>query len=140
MNEFCWGKKSVECMKDLSPVLCRVLNRALGYGIVDMAIAQTIRGQYEQDTYYSMGLSQVKWPNSKHNVSGDQKYARAVDIFPWVNGGTSTNQLHVAVMIGVLMAAAAEEGIAVRSGSNWNGNEVFFTDETWIDGFHLELM
>lgn len=136
---FYWGKASKERLEDLAPVMVKVLDRALSYGIINLSVAQTRRDQYEQDTYWAMGLSKCKWPDSKHNVSGKQKYARASDIYPWVNGKASIDPLHVAVMVGVIMAAAAEEGVEVRSGANWDCDFEFYTDQTFVDGFHFQL-
>ena len=68
MNKFYWGKKSSRELEGAAPVLRRVLNRALGYGVIDMAVAQTIRGKQEQNLYFTFGMSELEWPDSAHEL------------------------------------------------------------------------
>lgn len=52
---------------------------------VDFSVVCSIRTKAEQDELFNTGLSQVRWPNSKHNVGTDagRKKSDAVDLYIW---------------------------------------------------------
>lgn len=140
MAKYTWGNGSKRKMKDLDPRLIRVIDRALGYGLMDMSVVCTIRDQPDQDQYFEDGVSDVMWPHSKHNVLKEGDKALAVDVVPWVNGAVSYKVKQCCVLAGILLAAAKEEGVKVRSGSNWDMDGEFITDQKLVDPVHLEIV
>ena len=136
-----WGKKSIERLDGLDPLLRQVLDRALSYQILDISIIQTVRSKEEQDEYFRTGKSKVKWPNGKHNVTEDSPLAKAADVAPYIPGrGVSWNKLHCCVLAGIILAAAKEEEVAIRWGGNWDMDSEPITDQDFQDLVHFELV
>ena len=85
---------------------------------------------------YHEGLSQVKWPDSKHNSVP----SNAIDITLYVNGKLSwhnTNSWYMA--IGVFRGVAAMSGLSIRVGADWDGD--FSTkDQSLHDLPHIEYI
>lgn len=140
MTKYKWGKNSLERLEHLSPLLRKVLDRALSYGIMDMSIIETVRSKEDQNVMFEMGLSKLQWPNSSHNLNGKQKYSRAVDVYPYMNGKSNLDGRVVGIMVGIIMAAAKEEGVDIISGYNWDNDGVWISDQKFQDGVHFELV
>jgi len=138
-DKFCFGKKSKEKLRTVNGKLCEVCKRALSYGVMDFTIVQGVRSQAEQDRYYELGTSKVKWPDSKHNVRNEGDLARAVDMAPFVNGKISWKIEHCLVLAGLILGAAAELGVDLRWGGNWDMDGEVVTDQCFDDLGHFEM-
>ena len=139
MNKFSFGKKSKEKLRTVNGNLCEVCKRALSYGVMDFTIVQGVRSKAEQDRYYELGTSKVRWPNSKHNVRDENDLARAVDIAPYVNGKVSWRKEHCLVLAGLMLGAGKELGVDIRWGGNWDMDGEPVTDQSFDDLGHFEL-
>lgn len=137
--KFSFGKKSKRELETVKEELRAVCKRALGYGVMDATVVQGRRSKEKQNEYYKNRKSKVKWPNSKHNVRDENDLAKAVDVVPYVNGKISWNQKHCLVWAGLMLGAAAELGIAVRWGGNWDCDGEIVTDQRFNDLVHFEL-
>ena len=138
-DKFNFSNKSKEKLRTVHGNLCEVCKRALSYGVMDFTIVQGVRSQAEQDKYYELGTSKVKWPNSKHNVRDEGELAKAVDIAPFVNGKISWKIEHCLVLAGLVLGAAAELGVDIRWGGNWDMDGEVVTDQSFDDLVHFEL-
>lgn len=140
MNKYAYGFNSASKLITVKKNLQAVCQRALGYGVMDASVIQGVRPQAEQDRYYDLGKSKVKWPNSKHNVLDQLDLAEAVDIVPYINGSISWKQAHCLVWAGLMLAAAAEEGVTLRWGGNWDMDGEPITDQDFQDLVHFEVI
>lgn len=134
--KFNFGRKSAKNYSTLSLNLRRVVDRALGYGIMDFSIDCGYRDKGEQNRLFTMTppRTKVTWPNSKHNNLPSE----AADCVPYVRGGSSWNKLHCCVLAGLILAAAKEEGVPLRWGGNWDMDSEPITDQDFQDLAHFE--
>lgn len=133
---FKFGRYSREKLNTVHPDLVYVAENALGTGIIDFSIIEGHRKKAEQDRYYTLEKSKVKWPNGKHNTIP----SRAVDIVPYVNGKASYKKVHCCVLAGIILACASHAGIVVRWGGNWDMDGEPITDQDFQDLAHFELV
>ena len=122
--------------------------------IHDCTVAEGHRGQELQDRYFREGRSHLRWPDGRHNSSP----SRAVDVWPYLRGigvpwaetlmrlGYTRPQadegcrLAFALFAGVVLATAARQGVGVRHGANWDGDELVAIDQKFDDWPHWELV
>jgi peptidoglycan L-alanyl-D-glutamate endopeptidase CwlK len=138
MTKYSYGRRSAERLATVDDDLRRVLERALGYGLMDIAITQGVRSKEDQERFFAEKKTKVHWPDSKHNVLRDGDLAKAVDAAPYVNGRASYNHSHCCFLAGLVLAAAAELGVTVRWGGNWDMDGEPVTDQDFQDLVHFE--
>ena len=129
-----FSKKSRERLETCDPRLIKVMELAIQR--IDFSVSCGHRGEAEQDAAVRDGHSKTPWPRSKHNA----KPSRAVDIFPYPFKNEYWKQPQVwADQAKVVLDCAAELGIRLRWGGDWNqdGNS---KDERFYDGPHFELL
>lgn len=131
---FRFSRASEARLADLDHRLARVFRRALGYGVMDFTVTQTLRSLEEQKAAVARGAS--KTMNSKH-LAGPDGRARAGDIAPWPIDWSDAMRFHV--LGGLVLAAAAEEGVAVRWGGQWD-RDFRTSAQTFNDLPHFELV
>lgn len=135
-----FGKNSEAKMETIDPRLVRVLRRALGYNVIDFSVTEGARSKAEQNRLYEIGRSKLMWPYSKHNVTEKNPKSEATDLMPWVNGASSDHVAHCCLLAGLMFAAAAEEGVPIRWGGNWDRDGEPVTDQSFNDLVHYELI
>ena len=135
MGAYRFSKSSEYQLSTIHPDLQRVIRRALGWGIVDFKVVIGHRGQAAQDEAFRTGASQKRWPDGNHNSYP----SKAVDLAVLVNGEIQWKPRAAwDFLAGVMLAAAAVEGVRIRSGRDWDSdNDV--TDQTFNDLGHFEL-
>lgn len=134
--EFRFGKTSQMKLYTVHFDLGIIMYDALDAGIMDFSIIEGHRGKVEQNRYYDLGKSRVKFPDGKHN----KEPSEAVDVAPYINGKTSRNRLHCCVLAGIILACAAKRGIKLRWGGNWDMDGEPITDQDFQDLAHFELI
>jgi len=116
----------------------------------DNTIIQGWRSEKMQQRMYETGVSQVKY--GKHNESP----AQAVDSAPYLQKrgipwpkvpknwtDTQARDRYIRDLnqffhyVGFVEGVAANEGIPIRSGADWNRNHDV-TDQSWLDLVHFE--
>jgi len=128
------------------PDLVKIVSRGLSYGVMDMSVIWVYRGQIAQDMAYDQHASTKKFPNSIHNNIDEEGYVCAIDVAPYVNGKVCWKREQCCVMAGLFLAAgkellaSGEISHEVRSGSNWDRDGKFLTDQKLDDIVHLELV
>lgn len=124
MSEFKFGDESARKLATCHPDLARVAIRALGYGVMDFTVLKGHRTTAEQQEEFRAGRSTLDGITelSKHQPQP----SRAIDIMPWpavVNGiNVWDDKQRFAVLAGLMYAAAAEEGVKLRWGGDWDGD------------------
>jgi peptidoglycan L-alanyl-D-glutamate endopeptidase CwlK len=99
------------------------------------------RSKKEQDEAYNKGYSQLKWPNSKHNIFP----SHAVDLVAYESHGLDWGTLQSAYFAGFVMGIANQfyyDGKIkhkIRCGIDWDmDNDI--NDTKFFDAAHFELI
>lgn len=101
--------------------------------IVDCTVICGYREKAEQDEAVRLGRSKTPWPQSRHNVYP----SRAVDVAPYPLDWADTRRFdHFA---GVVRGVAAQLGIRVRWGGDWDG-DFDLADQSFNDLPHFEIV
>ena len=100
----------------------------------DCRIISGQRGETEQNKLYMEGLSQVEYPNSRHNT---QPLSMAVDCAPWPIDWEDRERF--IYLSGYVMGIAAKMGIPCRWGGDWD-RDFQVKDEHFRDLCHFELI
>lgn len=135
-----FGKKSKARLEQAHPKLQRIANRLIK--IIDVTILESIRTKEVQDSYKDRGVSKLNWPDSLHNLKPARNdiFSLAIDVAPWKKDkGVDWKDLRLFYyMVGMIKAIAADEGIKIRCGADWDGDNNF-DDQSFHDLPHAEL-
>jgi len=123
-----WSNRSMDLLEQCVPDLIRVANKAeeiaLSLGM-DLTITDAHRGRDKQEANFESGVSQLHFPDSKHNSMPSE--AIHIQMYPvlWPQRTQScgrqiklTGRFYMTAI--VVLAAAKELGIAIRWGGDWN--------------------
>lgn len=119
-------KMLATCHHDLHALFTEVLK------IVDCTIICGHRDQHDQEEAFRTGKSKLNWPDSKHNSFP----SLAVDVVPYPIDWNDRNRFYH--FAGVVRGVAAEMGIGVRWGGDWD-NDFELWDQKFMDLPHFEL-
>lgn len=137
---FSFSNHSLRELATVDGRLVAIVEKALGYGVVDFKVLEGARTDAEQLEYVRTGVSKVMpGPKAKHTVgpaSGRTK-AHAVDLVP-VAPVDWDDRERFALLAGLMFAAASELQIPIRWGGDWDG-DTQTRDETFRDSGHFEL-
>jgi hypothetical protein len=118
-------KRLETCHPDIQKLMRAVIQK------VDFSVLCGHRNQEEQDQAVANKASKTPWPTSKHNSLP----SLAIDIAPvpldWKKPQAFKDLAHI------VLVTAAELGIKIRWGGDWNSNGV--EDESFYDLPHFEL-
>lgn len=131
---YTWGKASREMLEKLHPDMRRVVERMFSWQVMDVKVITTLRTRAEQAQKVKQGLSATQ--NSKHFPDA-QGYAGAVDLAPFPIDWNDTKRF--GILMGLMAAAAKVEGVEIRLGGNWDGDNDFH-DNRPEDPGHFELV
>lgn len=140
MNVF--GTSSMSKLDTCHPDLVEIAELALSRSPYDFTIVHGWRGEDIQNALQESGASTKRYPNSKHNhVDGNGvPLSLALDFAPWVDGAIPWDDVNVfCIIAGVFLSAAAELGIAVKYGMDWD-SDGSTKDQTLMDAGHLGLV
>ena len=126
-----FGKTSTTRLESCDVRLQLLMKEVIKY--IDFSVIDGHRSQELQDKYYDAGKTQVKWPNSKHNVFP----SRAVDVAPYPIDWN--DNVRFAYLVGIIMGVASQMGIEVRCGIDWD-RDGDIRDHTFLDFPHIELL
>jgi hypothetical protein len=139
-----WSNDSKEILNQLHPILRLLMNRVLQ--VVDVKLIDGLRDHVRQMEYMTEGKTKVAWPLSCHNRTSDESLERfeydlsdAVDVAPWPSLYSDREQM--IYLAGVITGVAAEIGIKIRIGADWNGDGVLNNKKNdFFDSHHIELV
>lgn len=131
-----FGKASRErletCHLDIQNVMNAVIEK------YDITIVCGYRNEEDQEKAYRDKLSQVRFPDSKHNTFPSlavdvAPYITADGEIPWEDGEA------FAKMAGYILATADSMGVSLRWGGDWDGDNRT-DDEKFRDRPHFEII
>jgi len=131
-----FGSTSKQNLSTCHPDIQKVFNEIIKY--YDCSVLDGNRSKEKQNEYYHKGLSQLKYPESKHN----QSPSIAIDVVPYFS-----NKPHIRwgekekfyEFAGFVMGVASTMGIQLRWGGNWDMDDEL-KDNTFMDYPHFELV
>ena len=127
-----YGVQSQLRLDSCEPAIQEVFRSAIRF--VDIKIIDGHRSEERQKEMFAEGLTQLRWPDSNHNRSP----SRAVDAIPYPFRQKDWNNIPMFSMFaGLILGIAAEKGIPMRAGIDWNRN--LDPSDNWVDGPHFEL-
>jgi peptidoglycan L-alanyl-D-glutamate endopeptidase CwlK len=129
-----WSPKSKRIYDTLDPRQQLLVTR-LRDEVMDISLIWGHRDRETQNGLYENNLSQVKYPDSKHNSTP----SLAVDIQPFPY---PLDEKKLWAALGYLAGAASmiakEEGFEIRWGGDWD-RDGDVTDQKFYDLFHIEI-
>jgi peptidoglycan L-alanyl-D-glutamate endopeptidase CwlK len=130
-----YSKESLEKLGTCDDRLQRVFNKVIQF--VDCTIICGHRGEEEQNAAYAKGASKVKYPDGKHNSIP----SKAVDVMPYpVNYSEDAKNIEeITLFAGFVLGIAAEMGIKLRWGHDWDSDMVPDT-RGLVDRPHYEVI
>ena len=126
-----FGRRSKEKLAECDERLQRIANAAIK--ITDFSVYEGHRGRDRQNRLFRQGASKLQYPRSKHNA----KPSNAMDIAPYPIDWQDSARFYF--LAGVIKAVAAQLGIGIRWGGDWDSDGQF-TDQTFHDLPHFELV
>lgn len=131
-----FSKRSQEKLATCKPDLSLVFNEVVKWW--DCTVLSGRRDKEEQDDLYERGMSQLKYPHSKHNA---YPLSSAVDVAPW-----KATEPHIDwddkcefyAFSRFALIVAKQLGVRLRSGCDWD-EDGDWKDESFFDGVHFEL-
>lgn len=130
-----FGKRSLENLKDVHPMLQHVLHKAIRY--VDFTVIEGHRSPERQAELFLQGKTKARAGQSPHNSSP----STAVDIIPYPFTGWN-DAAAFAHLAGFIRGLGEELGIKIRWGNDWDRDGRLVPrdpDESFSDQPHLEL-
>ena len=125
-----FSTKSAEHLATCDQRLQRLFNAVIAEH--DCTVIEGHRDQATQDEYFRCGKSKKRWPDGKHCTIPSS----AADVMPcpidW------NDRAGIEAFAKVVLTKAAELGIQIRWGGDWNQNGKS-DDEKFFDGPHYEL-
>lgn len=133
-----FGTTSKERLATCHDDLQKVFEAAIALSPIDFGIAEGYRSIERQKQLFDEGKSRIDGisKKGKHNYSP----SLAVDIYAFVNGKASWDSNELCVIAGVVLAVAANYGIKLRWGGNWDMDGQIISDQNFIDLPHFELI
>jgi len=128
---FKFGRRSMESLGSVHPELRRLFTEVIRH--YDCSILEGHRGREAQEEALRKGTTTLPWPRSKHNTFP----ALAVDAVPYPIDWTDTRRFYY--FGGFVLATAAQLGIRIRWGGDWDGDGDF-KDQSFHDLPHFELL
>jgi len=128
-----FGKSSTQRLATCHPDLQRLFEEVVK--IFDCTILTGHRGEVDQNRAFDQGRSKLRWPNGNHN----RLPSTAVDVAPYPIPDWTKGVLDFAMFGGYVQGVAANMGIKIRYGGDWNGNKRI-SDENFKDLVHFELL
>jgi len=138
--------RSLSKLATCDPRLVRIIVEAQSRIPRQLKVLFGERDAQEQNALFDQERSQVRFPNSKHNVApGIRDKAEAVDVcfadIDWelLDKGDKVEWGRCYYLIGVIWSIAVEMGFKIRPGGDWDG-DFELKDQKFYDLCHIEII
>ncbi len=130
------GQKSKEKLATVDPRLRAIVEEAIK--VYDFTVLCGVRTKEEQQAAKDGGFSKVVWPESKHNLKPgrNDKFSLAVDLAPYPIDWNDLKRFYF--LAGIVMAIAAQKGVKLRWGGDFN-RDYNFSNDKFVDVPHFEI-
>ena len=140
MPKYKYGTKSKRILTEVTWPLAHIFERSLELSLIDIALTEGRRDRAKQNRLFDMGLSKVRFPNSKHNTMEPFGLVTAIDAYPYVNGQISHDYRHCIYLAGIITAVGRLFNYHIRWGGNWDMDGEPVTDQEFQDLGHYEYV
>lgn len=134
-----FGTASRERLDTCDPRLVQIMERVVEH--YDITVLEGRRSWSRQRELLRQGKTKVGPGESKHNppTDGDVDWlSKAVDVAPYpIDWQDSKRFVYLA---GMVMGIAAELGIKIRWGGNWDMDQTILDDQNFDDLPHFEIV
>lgn len=129
-----FGSTSLSRLGEADYRLRRICHRAIR--VYDFTILETYRSYEQQQALLDADPPKTTLApgQSKHN----QRPSLAIDIAPWPIDWNDPKRF--IFLAGIMFTCAAEEGVKLRWGGNWDGDLIIIDDQSFDDLPHFELV
>lgn len=137
-----FSKRSKENLREAHPYLRKIAHSVIPH--YDFAVIEGARGKKEQNRRFEEGSTQVRFPNSKHNVGegAGREVSHAIDVAPYpIDWKDSRRFVYLAGMFHLAFSRLKkDEGwdYDLRWGGNWDA-DIHLDDNKFDDLGHFEL-
>ncbi len=130
-----FGKESLKELSTCDIKLKLIFNEVIRN--FDCSVIQGLRGKQEQDEYFRIGKSKVKWPTGKHNSAIKNGLSSAADVAPYPINWNDRERFYY--FAGYVKGKADLLGVKIRWGGDWDSDNDLH-DQTFMDLVHFELV
>lgn len=111
------SNSSKDRLKGVDARLIEVIELALSISLVDFGIPSDggLRTPKRQNELFKQGLSQL----DGYKKLSNHQTGRAFDVFAYVDGKASWDELHLTHVATAILAAASQLGVPLRWGGHW---------------------
>ena len=116
---------------------------------MDVKALEGWRGRERQNKLFDDKISEVQFPNGKHNLSlimkkagqtGYERKSDALDFEIYVDGKVTYDPKYYIMMWGIARSWADLHGVILRWGGNWDNDQVIIDDQSFNDLMHIECI
>jgi len=132
MNKF--SEKSEKELSTCHPELQRLFRKV--NEIIPCSILEGHRNEERQNLLFTQRKTKLKFPNGNHNKLPSAALDAAPNPIDFTNQAKAIARFYY--FAGIVKAVAAQLGIKIRSGCDWDG-DMMFDDQTFDDLGHFEL-
>lgn len=125
MNNFRFSTRSEERMKGVDPRLVELMRNALALSPIDFGIPEFGGLRTAADQLRLFNDKKSKADGTKHKSY--HQTGKAIDVFAYINGQASWNDVHLAMIAGVVLAEAKRMGLKVTWGGSFGS--------AWFNGW-----
>lgn len=111
---------SKQRLQGVNPELLRVIDLALTISLIDFGIPADggIRTAERQNELFKQGLSQL----DGYKKLSNHQTGNAFDVYAYVDGKASWNELHLTHVATAILSAASQLGVPLRWGGHFGAN------------------
>jgi len=137
MSRFRLSQRSLRRMEGVEPDLVNLVRLAIERTPVDFGVAWMggMRTPEEQNQLFKDGYS----TKDGYEKLSKHQFGEAVDLQVFVGGSAVQSEKMQYIVAGVMFSCAAELGITLRWGGDWNMNSDI-RDNVFNDLYHFELV
>lgn len=125
------SKRSQNQLNTCDPRIIKLFTRV--NEVMRCSILEGHRNEKDQNAAFKRGASKLQWPNGNHNKFP----SLAVDALPLPIDWKDTRQM--VLFAGIVLGIAAEMGLKIRWGGDWNRNVNMNDEKGLVDLPHFEI-
>jgi len=122
MSGYSLGKRSIDNLSGVHPLLVDVVKLAISRSTQDFAVICGVRTIEQQKELYAQGRTKpgniVTWTMKSRHLPDSYGYGRAVDIVPFPVDWNSPSKFDA--INDAMQAAASDLGLTIRWGADWD--------------------
>ena len=135
-----FGRSSRNQLDTCDPRIVEIMEEVVKH--IDCSILEGRRDKCTQNELFRNGRSQLKWPDSKHNVLDPNELSKAVDVVPYfatVPHIRWNDREAFIFFAGFVRGVAAAKGYTLVWGGDWD-SDLDMKEHSFWDAPHFQLV